>query len=59
MESLTPVDATGISLAETVHLATVRRDSNEIILAASAYRQVRDGGGKMLKYDHKENRFCH
>jgi predicted small lipoprotein YifL len=45
MDSLTPVDATGISLVETTQTIQVRRDSNEVILAAGAYRQVRQSGG--------------
>ncbi len=45
MASLSPVDATGISIAENAFTANVRRDSSDVVLAASAYRQVREGGG--------------
>ena len=45
MDSLEAVDATGISIAETVYVGKVRRDSSDLVLAASAYRQVRESGG--------------
>lgn len=45
MDSLTVVDATGISLTDTVYTAHVRRDDNDTVLAAAAYRQVREEGG--------------
>lgn len=45
MSTLKAVDATDISLSETVYAAKVRADSSDLIMAASAYNQVREGGG--------------
>ena len=45
MSTLKAVDAAGINFGETVYTATVRRDSSDILMAASSYRQVREEGG--------------
>jgi len=45
MDSLTTVDGAGIWQTESTFSAKVRRDSNDIVLAAASYRQVRENGG--------------
>ena len=45
MSGLKPVDASCIRITDTVYTGQVRRDSNDLVLAAAAYRQVRESGG--------------
>lgn len=45
MSTLKAVDATGIRISETVYTASVRRDTSDMLMAASSYRQVLEDGG--------------
>lgn len=45
MSALKPVNPGDIRITETVYAGQVRRDSNELVLAAAAYRRVRESGG--------------
>ena len=45
MKSLTPVDSTGISLAEKTYTAAVRRDTSEYMEAAANYELTINTGG--------------